>query len=83
MIITAAYGIGTELGLWATLTPVSLPLCPVVLGQDEGEAMCAASSFPGNLTRMWGDKIDNLASGLLDSLSRHIYHRPAIHLAQT
>ena len=44
--------------------------------------MCVASSFPRYLTRMWGDKIDNLASGLLDSLSRHIYHRPAIHLAQ-
>jgi hypothetical protein len=38
MIITAAYGSGTELGLWATLTPVSLRPRPVALGQDEGES---------------------------------------------
>ena len=38
MIITAAYGSGTELGLWATLTPVSLRPRPVALGQDGGES---------------------------------------------
>src|SRR5262247_3982211 len=46
-------------------------------------AMRASSRLPCYLTRMWGHEIDDLASGLLNRLSRHIDHRPAIRLAET
>jgi hypothetical protein len=82
MIITDAHGIGTELGLWPTLTHVFVPPVLSLRGRTGG-TLCTTSSLRRYLARMWGDKINNLASGLLDSLARHIYYRPAIHLAQT
>jgi hypothetical protein len=38
MIITDANGIGTELGLWPTLTPIFRCPRPVLGRQDDGES---------------------------------------------